>query len=174
MDKVIENPEFQIKLSELLVEDWFEIGICLKVKHRSLNTIKSDFMLFQKQKDKAYEMIKKWFNYDENPTFEKLKLAILKIEKTDLLKEVKDLADEFLNESLNSTSNTSERNALLNSGGFSTMPSVLPEDVSNTGGLSTMSSVLSADDSNKVISARLESKTQCDLYPSGAELGSQV
>ncbi|XP_065643513.1 uncharacterized protein LOC136075123 [Hydra vulgaris] len=110
MDEILQNPEFQIKLAELLAEDWFEIGICLKVKERSLNSIRSDFILFQKQKDKAYEMIKKWFNYDDNPTFEKLKLAILKIEKKDLLKEVKDLAS-----------------------GFSTTPSVLSKDISNTG-----------------------------------------
>ncbi|XP_047127144.1 uncharacterized protein LOC124808072 isoform X2 [Hydra vulgaris] len=92
MDGVLQNQEFQIKLSELLDQDWFKIGIFLNVSKHSLESIKSDYINFRKQEDKAYEMIKKWFNIDENPTFEKLKIAILKIPKEDLLMEVEDLA----------------------------------------------------------------------------------
>nr|XP_047131668.1 uncharacterized protein LOC105849483 isoform X4 [Hydra vulgaris] len=92
MDGFLQNPQFQIKLSELLDQDWFKIGISLKVEEHSLKSIKSDFANFPKQEDKAYEMIKKWFNFDKNPTFEKLKHAILDIPKHDLLMEVEDLA----------------------------------------------------------------------------------
>ncbi|XP_047131694.1 uncharacterized protein LOC124810606 isoform X4 [Hydra vulgaris] len=97
MDEVLRNPQFQIKLSELLDQDWFKIGISLNVTQRSLETIRSDFIHFPKQEDKAYEMIKKWFNFDKNPTFEKLKFAILNIPKNDLLKEVEDLANVLRN-----------------------------------------------------------------------------
>nr|XP_047131602.1 uncharacterized protein LOC124810571 isoform X3 [Hydra vulgaris] len=109
MDGFLQNPQFQIKLSELLDQDWFKIGISLKVEEHSLKSIKSDFANFPKQEDKAYEMIKKWFNFDKNPTFEKLKNAILDIPKHDLLMEVEDLASRFF-----------------------TMPSYLSEGASNT------------------------------------------
>nr|XP_047131397.1 protein NLRC5-like isoform X2 [Hydra vulgaris] len=92
MDEVLRSPVFQIKLSELLGQDWFKIGIYLNIEQRSLESIKSDSINFSKQECKAYEMLKKWFNFDEKPTFEKLKLAILSIPKMDLLKEVEDLA----------------------------------------------------------------------------------
>ncbi|XP_047131318.1 protein NLRC5 isoform X3 [Hydra vulgaris] len=95
MDEVLRNPVFQIKLSELLGQDWFKIGIYLNIEQRSLESIKSDSINFSKQECKAYEMLKKWFNFDEKPTFEKLKLAILNIPKMDLLKEVEDLASGF-------------------------------------------------------------------------------
>ncbi|XP_047131282.1 uncharacterized protein LOC124810436 isoform X1 [Hydra vulgaris] len=95
MDEVLQNPVFQIKLSELLGQDWFKIGIYLNIEQRSLESIKSDSINFSKQECKAYEMLKKWFNFDEKPTFEKLKLAILNIPKMDLLKEVEDLASRF-------------------------------------------------------------------------------
>ncbi|XP_065646128.1 uncharacterized protein LOC136076697 isoform X2 [Hydra vulgaris] len=109
MDKVLQYPQFQIKLSKLLVQDWFEIGIYLNVKQHILKAIRNDSINLLKQEDKAYEMIRKWFNFDENPTFEKLKLAILNIPKKDLLKEVEVLAS-----------------------GFFTMTSVLPEVSLNT------------------------------------------
>ncbi|XP_047131681.1 NACHT, LRR and PYD domains-containing protein 3 isoform X2 [Hydra vulgaris] len=109
MDGFLQNPQFQIKLSELLDQDWFKIGISLKVEEHSVKSIKSDFVNFPKQEDKAYEMIKKWFNFDKNPTFEKLKHAILDIPKHDLLMEVEDLASRFF-----------------------TMPSYLSEGASNT------------------------------------------
>ncbi|XP_065665453.1 NACHT, LRR and PYD domains-containing protein 3 isoform X2 [Hydra vulgaris] len=95
MDEVLQNPVFQIKLSELLGQDWFKIGIYLNIEQRSLESIKSDSINVFKQECKAYEMLKKWFNFDEKPTFEKLKLAILSIPKMDLLKEVEDLASGF-------------------------------------------------------------------------------
>ncbi|XP_065646010.1 NACHT, LRR and PYD domains-containing protein 5-like isoform X2 [Hydra vulgaris] len=109
MDKVLQYPQFQIKLSELLVQDWFKIGIYLNVKPHILEAIRNDSINLLKQEDKAYEMIRKWFNFDENPTFEKLKHAILNIPKKDLLKEVEVLAS-----------------------GFFTMTSVLPEVSLNT------------------------------------------
>nr|XP_047131735.1 uncharacterized protein LOC105845953 isoform X2 [Hydra vulgaris] len=95
MDGVLRNPQFQIKLSELLDQDWFKIGIYLNIKERMLESIKNDSMNFPKPEQKAYEMIKKWFNFDKNPTFEKLQLAILSIPKNDLLKEVEDLARSY-------------------------------------------------------------------------------
>ncbi|XP_065646125.1 uncharacterized protein LOC136076695 isoform X2 [Hydra vulgaris] len=95
MDKVLQYPQFQIKLSKLLVQDWFEIGIYLKVKPYVLEAIRNDSINLIKQEDKAYEMIKKWFDYDENPTFEKLKRAISSIPKFKLLKEVEDFAKKF-------------------------------------------------------------------------------
>ncbi|XP_047131731.1 uncharacterized protein LOC105845953 [Hydra vulgaris] len=122
MDGVLRNPQFQIKLSELLDQDWFKIGIYLNIKERMLESIKNDSMNFPKPEQKAYEMIKKWFNFDKNPTFEKLQLAILSIPKNDLLKEVEDLANMFLNDSSHSPSNTSERNSLLNTGSYNQFP----------------------------------------------------
>nr|XP_047131146.1 NACHT, LRR and PYD domains-containing protein 7-like isoform X1 [Hydra vulgaris]XP_047131147.1 NACHT, LRR and PYD domains-containing protein 7-like isoform X1 [Hydra vulgaris]XP_047131148.1 NACHT, LRR and PYD domains-containing protein 7-like isoform X1 [Hydra vulgaris] len=95
MDEVLRNPVFQIKLSKLLSQDWFEVGIYLNIEERSLYSIRSDSISFANQECKAYEMLKKWFNFDEKPTFEKLKLAILNIPKIDLLKEVEDLASGF-------------------------------------------------------------------------------
>ncbi|XP_065646061.1 mitogen-activated protein kinase kinase kinase 2-like isoform X2 [Hydra vulgaris] len=115
MDKVLQYPQFLIKLSKLLVQDWFEIGIYLNVKPHILEAIRNDSINLLKQEDKAYEMIRKWFNLDENPTFEKLKLAILNIPKKDLLKEVEVLANMFVNNSSNSPSNIRERNNSLNS-----------------------------------------------------------
>ncbi|XP_065654355.1 NACHT, LRR and PYD domains-containing protein 10-like [Hydra vulgaris] len=115
MDEVLQNPKFQVKLSELLDQDWFKIGISLNVKQHSLESIRSDFISFRNQEDKAYGMIKKWFNIDKNPTFEKLKLAISNIPKYNLLKEVEDLANMFLNDSSNSPSNICERSSSLNS-----------------------------------------------------------
>ncbi|XP_065647935.1 uncharacterized protein LOC136077155 [Hydra vulgaris] len=95
MDKVLQSAQFQIKLSKLLVQDWFEIGIYLKVKPYVLEAIRNDSINLLKQEDKAYEMIKKWFDFDENPTFEKLKRAISSIPKFKLLKEVEDFAKKF-------------------------------------------------------------------------------
>ncbi|XP_065646257.1 NACHT, LRR and PYD domains-containing protein 1a-like isoform X2 [Hydra vulgaris] len=105
MDRVLRTPEFQIKLSKLLDQDWFEIGILLNVKQRSLVSIRNDSIVFPKQKDKAFEMIQTWFSFDKNPTFEQLKQAILKIPNHGLLKEVEDLAN-----SLNSSEITSRCN----------------------------------------------------------------
>ncbi|XP_065643556.1 NACHT, LRR and PYD domains-containing protein 3-like isoform X3 [Hydra vulgaris] len=110
MDGVLKNQKFQIKLSELLDQDWFKIGIYLDVEKHSLESIRKDLTNFQKQEDKAYEMIQKWLNVDKNPTFEKLRLAILDIPKNDLLKKVEDLASRFF-----------------------TMPSPLGEAALNTG-----------------------------------------
>ncbi|XP_065645247.1 NACHT, LRR and PYD domains-containing protein 3-like [Hydra vulgaris] len=132
MDEVLQDPQFQIKLSELLVQDWFKIGIYLKVKPHILEAIKNDSINLLKQEDKAYEMIKKWFDFNKNPTFEKLKRAISNIPKYKLLKEVEDLANKFLNGSSNSPSNISEINNSLNNGDFFTMTSVLPEVSLNT------------------------------------------
>ncbi|XP_065643559.1 NACHT, LRR and PYD domains-containing protein 9C-like [Hydra vulgaris] len=109
MDGVLQNQKFQIKLSELLDQDWFKIGIYLDVEKHSLESIRKDLTNFQKQEDKAYEMIQKWLNVDNNPRFEKLRLAILDIPKYDLLKKVEDLAS-----------------------GFSTMPSYPSDSASNT------------------------------------------
>ncbi|XP_065643410.1 uncharacterized protein LOC136075091 [Hydra vulgaris] len=116
MDEVLQNQIFQVKLSELLVQEWLKIGIFLNVEERSLEAIKADYVNFPKQEDKAREMIKKWFSINPNPTFEKLRNAIKNIPNYNLLKEVEDLANKFLNKPLNSPSNTSERNSPSNSG----------------------------------------------------------
>ncbi|XP_065679807.1 uncharacterized protein LOC105849483 isoform X2 [Hydra vulgaris] len=131
MDGFLQNPEFQIKLSKLLDQDWFEIGILLNVKQRSLVSIRNDSIIFPKQKDKAFEMIQTWFSFDKNPTFEHLKQAILKIPNHGLLKEVEDLASRFF-----------------------TMPSYLSEGASNTE-ISSLPNKDSTVSSNKGIYVRL-------------------
>ncbi|XP_065643293.1 uncharacterized protein LOC136075018 isoform X4 [Hydra vulgaris] len=139
MDGVLQSSKFQIKLSELIHEDWYKIGIFLNVERHYVDAINNDNINYRKQENKAYEMINKWFNIDKNPTFEKLKDAILNIPKCDLFKKVENLADTFLNESLNSPSDT---------GGSSTAPSYPSDDTSNTAGSSTATSYPSDDASN--------------------------
>ncbi|XP_065643517.1 uncharacterized protein LOC136075125 isoform X2 [Hydra vulgaris] len=105
----LQNPIFQIKLSELLHEDWYKIGIFLKFEQHLLDSINNDNINFRKPEDKAFAMITKWLNIDKNPTFEKLKLAIVGIPKYELLRKVERLAREF-----------------------STMPPVIPNNAPNT------------------------------------------
>ncbi|XP_065643529.1 uncharacterized protein LOC136075133 [Hydra vulgaris] len=95
MEAVLHNESFQIKLSELFAQDWFKIGASLNVELNKLVGIRDDYIVFRKQENKAHEMIQEWFKIDENPTFEKLKLAIKSIPNFKLLKEVEDLAKRF-------------------------------------------------------------------------------
>ncbi|XP_065643146.1 caspase-7-like [Hydra vulgaris] len=109
MVEILQNPKFKIKLSEIIDQDWFKIGIFLNIEEHNLESIKSD-SAFPKQEEKAREMIKKWFAIEKNPTLQKLKEAITNIPNHHLCKKVEDLASEL-----------------------STMFSVLPPVALNTG-----------------------------------------
>ncbi|XP_065643525.1 uncharacterized protein LOC136075131 [Hydra vulgaris] len=104
MDAVLRDATFQIKLSELLNQDWFKIGAFLKVEQTKLIEIRDDYIIFRRQENKAHEMIQEWFKV-KNATFEDLKLAIDSIPNYNLLKKVEELAYTFLNKSLSSQNN---------------------------------------------------------------------
>ncbi|XP_047122318.1 uncharacterized protein LOC100212684 [Hydra vulgaris] len=120
MAEIIRNQKFQYKLSELLKNDWYNIGINLDIEERDLESIRDD-VKFKNSQEKAYGMLKCFIN-KEKPTLDKLKDAIKKIGKNALLNDVNNLEDTFLNKSPNFEDNTNKRNSPLNNGNDNQFP----------------------------------------------------
>ncbi|XP_065642511.1 NACHT, LRR and PYD domains-containing protein 6-like [Hydra vulgaris] len=91
------SQEFKLKLSDSVGVDWSTLGHWLNIDKNYLDTIDQDYV---KTNAKAYSMLTKWVQINENPTLEELKSAIKKMERMDLIEKIDELT--MLKNKLNS------------------------------------------------------------------------
>ncbi|XP_065643425.1 NACHT, LRR and PYD domains-containing protein 9-like [Hydra vulgaris] len=92
-DRSIQSQEFKLKFSESVGGDWKTLGRWLNIKDEYLNIIDQDNT---KTNEKAYSMLTKWMQMDNNPTPQKLKTALRNMNRMDLINNI----DEFTKSSI--------------------------------------------------------------------------
>ncbi|XP_065643577.1 NLR family CARD domain-containing protein 4-like isoform X2 [Hydra vulgaris] len=82
------NQVFKLKFSNSVGVDWRTLGRWLNIEENYLDIIDKDN---SKSDEKAYSMLTKWLQMNDNPTLEELKTALKEMNRMDLVRKV----DEF-------------------------------------------------------------------------------
>ncbi|XP_065643574.1 NACHT, LRR and PYD domains-containing protein 3-like [Hydra vulgaris] len=113
---------FKLKFSNSVGADWRTLGRWLNIEENDLDIIDKDN---SKSDEKAYSMLNKWLQMNDNPTLEELKTILKEMNRVDLVRKVDELTETSISPEISTRDSA-------NKGGFSTMPSVLPADALNT------------------------------------------
>ncbi|XP_047122866.1 uncharacterized protein LOC101236445 isoform X2 [Hydra vulgaris] len=89
-ENILHSQEFKLKFSESVGIDWRTLGRWLNIEDSYLDMINQDN---PRTDAKAYSMLTKWIQINENPTLEKLKAAVRNMKRMDLIKKI----DQFTN-----------------------------------------------------------------------------
>ncbi|XP_065643428.1 uncharacterized protein LOC136075096 isoform X2 [Hydra vulgaris] len=88
-ENILQSEEFKFKLSNGIGGDWRNLGNILNIKVNYLDTIDQNN---NKTDEKAYSMLTKWVQINDNPTLMELKKGLFSIERVDLI----GFVDEFI------------------------------------------------------------------------------
>ncbi|XP_065640670.1 NACHT, LRR and PYD domains-containing protein 4E isoform X2 [Hydra vulgaris] len=95
-DKILHSQEFRLKFSESVGVDWRILGRWLNIEESYIDIIDHDN---SKTDEKAFSMLTKWMQINDNPTLEALKTALKNMRRMDLIRKI---------DKITKTSNSSE------------------------------------------------------------------
>ncbi|XP_047131513.1 uncharacterized protein LOC105848653 [Hydra vulgaris] len=87
-ENFIRSQEFKLRFSESVGRDWRTLGRWLNIDESSLESINEDN---NNTNEKAYLMLTKWIQMNDNPTFIKLITALRNMRRMDLIERVNEL-----------------------------------------------------------------------------------
>ncbi|XP_065646140.1 NACHT, LRR and PYD domains-containing protein 1 homolog isoform X2 [Hydra vulgaris] len=89
-DNILHSQVFKLKFSESVGVDWRILGRYLNIEETYIDIIDHDVT---ETNEKAYSILTKWMQINENPTLEELKTALKNMRRMDLIRKI----DELIN-----------------------------------------------------------------------------
>ncbi|XP_065647901.1 uncharacterized protein LOC136077142 [Hydra vulgaris] len=87
-DNILHSQVFKLKFSESVGVDWRILGRYLNIEENYIDIIDHDIT---ETNEKAYSILTKWMQINENPTLEGLKIALRNMRRMDLIRKIDEL-----------------------------------------------------------------------------------